>query len=163
MLEFEQIKELIAQIDASSIGEVKIEAGASKITIKKSVPVKQVQYVTEEVAQPVIPTTASVENITHNQEKSTKTFEKESSFSTENTEEITSPMVGTFYHSSSPETPPFVKEGDMVKKGDVLCILEAMKLFNEIDAEMNGQIVKVLVGNGELVEYGQPLFLIKKD
>lgn len=73
---------------------------------------------------------------------------------------IVSPMVGVFYTASSPEAEPFVKKGDNVKKGDVLCIIEAMKLMNEITAEEDSEILEVLVQNGQLVEYGQPLFRI---
>ena len=73
---------------------------------------------------------------------------------------ITSPIVGTFYRASTPDANPYVEEGDMVKKGQVLCIVEAMKLMNEIEAEMEGRIVKILVENTTPVEFGQPLFLI---
>ena len=75
---------------------------------------------------------------------------------------ITSPMVGTFYRSPSPEAPPFVESGDEVAPGKVVCIIEAMKLFNEIEAEVKGKVAKVLVENGQPVEYGQKLMLIKK-
>jgi len=75
---------------------------------------------------------------------------------------ITSPMVGTFYRSPSPEAPPFIQVGDEVEPGKVVCIVEAMKLFNEIEAELRGKVVKVLAENGKPVEYGQKLFLIKK-
>ena len=76
---------------------------------------------------------------------------------------ITSPMVGTFYRSPSPESPPFVNVGDQVEMGKVVCIIEAMKLFNEIEAEVRGKVVKILAENGKPVEYGQKLMLIKKD
>lgn len=75
---------------------------------------------------------------------------------------ITSPMVGTFYLSPSPESPAFVQSGDEVDSGKVVCIIEAMKLFNEIEAEVRGKVVKILVENGQPVEYGQKLMLIKK-
>jgi acetyl-CoA carboxylase biotin carboxyl carrier protein len=75
---------------------------------------------------------------------------------------ITSPMVGTFYRSPSPEAPPFVETGDKVEPGKVVCIIEAMKLFNEIEAEVKGTVVKILAENGKPVEYGQKLFLIQK-
>jgi len=74
--------------------------------------------------------------------------------------EIKSPMVGTFYRSASPEAPPFVEAGKVIKVGDVLCIVEAMKLMNEIEAEQSGKIVKILVENAQPIEFGQPLFLI---
>ncbi len=76
---------------------------------------------------------------------------------------ITSPMVGTFYRSPSPESPPFVETGDEVAPGKVVCIIEAMKLFNEIEAEVKGKVFKVLVESGQPVEYGQKLMLVKKD
>lgn len=75
---------------------------------------------------------------------------------------ITSPMVGTFYRSPSPESPPFVETGDEVAPGKVVCIIEAMKLFNEIEAEAKGKVAKILVESGQPVEYGQKLMLIKK-
>jgi acetyl-CoA carboxylase biotin carboxyl carrier protein len=74
---------------------------------------------------------------------------------------VLSPMVGTFYSQSSPDKPPFVKVGDKVKKGQTLCIIEAMKLMNEIECEYDGEIVKILKNNEEMVEFGQPLFIIK--
>ncbi|MGB9612932.1 MAG: acetyl-CoA carboxylase biotin carboxyl carrier protein, partial [Candidatus Margulisiibacteriota bacterium] len=74
---------------------------------------------------------------------------------------ITSPMVGTFYRAPSPDASPFVEVGDEVEPGKVVCIIEAMKLFNEIEAEVKGKVVKILVENGKPVEYGQKLFLIK--
>lgn len=81
----------------------------------------------------------------------------------ENLHKITSPMVGTFYASSSPEAGPYVNQGSKVSENTVVCIVEAMKLFNEIEAEVKGEIVEVLVENGQLVEYGQPLFLVKAE
>lgn len=74
--------------------------------------------------------------------------------------EIKSPMVGTFYRSASPEAPPFIEVGKVIKVGDVLCIVEAMKLMNEIEAEQSGKIVKILVENAQPIEFGQPLFLV---
>ncbi|RXI98347.1 acetyl-CoA carboxylase biotin carboxyl carrier protein [Anaerobacillus alkaliphilus] len=79
----------------------------------------------------------------------------------ENLHKITSPMVGTFYAAPSPEAAPYVKKGDQVKNDTVVCIVEAMKLMNELEAEVSGEIVEVLVENGQLVEYGQPLFLVR--
>ncbi|MCS6926516.1 MAG: acetyl-CoA carboxylase biotin carboxyl carrier protein, partial [Candidatus Binatia bacterium] len=74
---------------------------------------------------------------------------------------ITAPMVGTFYRASSPEAPPYVEVGSVVEKGDVVCIIEAMKMMNEIQAEVRGRVVKILVENGKPVEYGQPLFVLE--
>lgn len=78
-----------------------------------------------------------------------------------NHKKLVSPMVGTFYAQSSPDKPAFVKVGDKVKKGQTICIIEAMKLMNEIESEHDGEVVNILVGNEEMVEYGQPLFLLK--
>ncbi len=75
---------------------------------------------------------------------------------------VEAPMVGTFYRSPKPDAPPFVTEGDVVKEGQVICIVEAMKLMNEIEAEVSGEVVKIYVENGQPVEYGQPLFGIRK-
>ena len=76
---------------------------------------------------------------------------------------ITSPMVGTFYQAPSPDAPAYVKAGDRVGEESIVCIVEAMKLFNEIEAEIKGEIVEILVQDGQLVEYGQPLFLVKPE
>ncbi len=78
-----------------------------------------------------------------------------------NQKQITSPFVGTFYRSASPSAEPYVKEGKSVKRGDTLCIIEAMKLMNEIESEMNGKIVSVLIENGQPVEFGEPLFVVE--
>jgi acetyl-CoA carboxylase biotin carboxyl carrier protein len=80
----------------------------------------------------------------------------------ENLQKIVSPMVGTFYSSSAPDLDNYVSVGDKVSENTVVCIVEAMKLFNEIEAELNGEIVEILVKDGQLVEYGQPLFLVKE-
>jgi acetyl-CoA carboxylase biotin carboxyl carrier protein len=80
-----------------------------------------------------------------------------------NLHKITSPMVGTFYGASSPDEDPYIKIGEKVKKDTIVCIVEAMKLFNEIEAEVSGEIVEVLVEDGQLIEYGQPLFLVKAE
>ena len=82
---------------------------------------------------------------------------------TANLHKITSPMVGTFYASPTPEADVYVKAGSVVTKDSIVCIVEAMKLFNEIEAEVNGEIVEILAKNGQLVEYGQPLFLVKPE
>ncbi len=96
--------------------------------------------------------------------KPTETKQKETEKQTkpEGLEEIRSPMVATFYRAPSPTSPPYVEEGDEVKKGDVLCILEAMKIMNELEAEFPCRIEKILVENGQKVEYDQPLFLVKR-
>ncbi len=88
---------------------------------------------------------------------------KSASSSDESLHKITSPMVGTFYQAPSPDAPTYVKVGDKVSDETIVCIVEAMKLFNEIEAEIKGEIVEILVKDGQLVEYGQPLFLVKPE
>ena len=90
-----------------------------------------------------------------------KTIEKEIVIEDKNLSVITSPMVGTFYSSASPESPAFVEVGGAVSKGKIICIIEAMKLMNEIESDYSGIIVERLVNDGDMVEYGQPLFKIK--
>ena len=165
MLKVQEIRELIKLIDQSSIDEFTFEADGSKIKMKKKgetrhalaeqvqaqAPVQDVQ-----AAAPIPAAPAAVQE-TAVQQEAPPVKEKEQ----ETLHKIVSPMVGTFYQSSSPEAEPFVHEGMKVSKDSVVCIVEAMKLFNEIEAEVNGEIVEVLVKDGQLVEYGQPLFLVK--
>ncbi|MBM7701582.1 acetyl-CoA carboxylase biotin carboxyl carrier protein [Metabacillus iocasae] len=172
MLKIQEIREIIKLVDQSTIEEFVYEHSDSKIKLKKkgAITAKQAtapQVIVEEVRQPVAESTQPVAavqetvapKVADNQqvEKNTATSQDES------LHKITSPMVGTFYASSSPDSDPYARVGDRVKKDSVVCIVEAMKLFNEIEAEVNGEIVEVLVENGQLVEYGQPLFLVKAE
>ena len=116
------------------------------------------KHLRKQAMQPVAP--VEVETKVAAQAEAPKQEEKKV-VQNENLHKITSPMVGTFYSSSSPDTPPYVSVGDRVSKDSIVCIVEAMKLFNEIDADVEGEIVEILVNNGQLVEYGQPLFLVK--
>jgi acetyl-CoA carboxylase biotin carboxyl carrier protein len=174
MLKVQEIRELIKLVDQSSIDEFVYEHEGSKISMKKSVvetvaavkpfvqavqapPVSVAPAAVAQVAAPQVPTSklevAAVE---------TKVAENKAA-DTSDLHKITSPMVGTFYSSPSPDTDNYVKIGSKVSKDSIVCIVEAMKLFNEIEAEVNGEIVEVLVKNGQLVEYGQPLFLVKAE
>lgn len=162
MLKIQEIREIIKLIDQSSIEKFTYEAEDTKITLKKGssgqtiVPVQLeeqpvvVQKVPEVVVEKVVAQEAPV--------VVEAPVVKDAS-----THEIVSPMVGTFYAASSPEADAFVKVGDKVSDDSIVCIVEAMKLFNEIEAEVTGEIVEILVKDGQLVEYGQPLFLVKKD
>lgn len=156
MLKISEIKELIKLIDESTISNFLYEQDGVKVEIQKNVG--------EIVAQAPVVT----KNIQQQEAKATKEVAVESvvadtpvKSSDDNLHKITSPMVGTFYQSASPDSPSFVKVGDKVTKDSVVCIVEAMKLFNEITAEVDGEIVEILVKDGELVEYGEPLFLVK--
>lgn len=167
-MDIKEIQELIKFVSKSGVSEVEIENKGFKITIKTP-PYKrngqpEVQLVQAvqpaQVAQPVTfqvpaPATPPAQTVAPSQNAESTAVDNG------NYEEIKSPMIGTFYRSSSPEKPHFVSVGDEVKKGDVLCIIEAMKLFNEIESEVSGRIVKVLVDDSKPVEYDQPLFLIE--
>ncbi|MCA0970126.1 acetyl-CoA carboxylase biotin carboxyl carrier protein [Halobacillus litoralis] len=161
MLKVQEIREIIKLIDESNIDEFKYETEGAKVSIKKN----NGQVVTEpvQVAQPAKPQAAPQPAPAPAQEEAKaqtqETQQKEAA--SDYDKEITSPMVGTFYASPSPDQPVYVKEGDQVKEDSVVCIVEAMKLFNEIEAEVSGEIVEILVEDGELVEYGQPLFRVK--
>ncbi|MCQ2011482.1 MAG: acetyl-CoA carboxylase biotin carboxyl carrier protein [Sporolactobacillus sp.] len=161
MLSIEDIKALIKEMDSSSISELKFEAEDAKITLKKAEAfagkavlqaVPQIANIQPAAVQPEAAASAPAENTTADETTDDSSLHK-----------ITAPMVGTFYSSSSPDSGAFVKKGSKVDKKTVVCIVEAMKLFNEIEAECSGTIVDVLAEDGQLVEYGQPLFLVKED
>jgi acetyl-CoA carboxylase biotin carboxyl carrier protein len=162
-MDFKQIQELIKMINKSNIGEVSIEEKGFKLTIKqKEEPVQQIitapmpaQPVAAMVAAPVaaapIPVAAAAP------EKPARPAEPPAG----NAVTIKSPMIGTFYRSPSPDKPSFINVGDEVEPGKVVCIIEAMKLFNEIESEVKGRIIKVLVEDASPVEYDQPLFQVE--
>ncbi|KMY54726.1 acetyl-CoA carboxylase [Bacillus sp. FJAT-27231] len=164
-MKVQEIREIIKLVDQSSIEEFVFESEGSKVEIKKHSGVTysaapQIAPVQEPVAAPVqaappAPAVAPVVQETPVQEA------PKPAAADENLHKITSPMVGTFYQSPSPDAEAYVKAGSKVSTDTVVCIVEAMKLFNEIEAEVDGEIVEVLVKDGQLVEYGQPLFLVK--
>lgn len=153
-MDIKQIQELIKFVSKSGVNEVSIEQENFKITIKTN---QAPTYVTASVpapvpvaaAQPVVAAAPAAE------QKSPAAADESSRYIT-----IKSPMIGTFYRSSSPDKPSFAEVGDEIKAGQVVCIIEAMKLFNEIESEVSGKIVKVLVDNASPVEFDQPLFLV---
>ncbi|GIO28554.1 acetyl-CoA carboxylase biotin carboxyl carrier protein [Ornithinibacillus bavariensis] len=163
MLKVQEIREIIKLVDQSSLNEFTYETNGTKVSMKKlpegvAVQANPVVHVEKEISPVAVekqPVQAVKEEIVEKQEVSVQ------SNSVDYDHEITSPMVGTFYSSPSPDSEPFVSIGSSVSKETVVCIVEAMKLFNEIEAEVSGEIVEVLVENGELVEYGQPLFRVK--
>lgn len=153
-MDISQIKKLIHLLNDNNLGELKVQEGDFKITIRhkdfaKTSGVASVVSAPATIATPnTTPTVAAAET------------KKEETVSG-NFTSVKAPMIGTFYRSAGEGKDPFVKVGDKVKKGDVLCIIEAMKLFNEIQSEVSGKIVKVMVDNAQAVEYDQPLFLIE--
>ncbi|MBS4199628.1 acetyl-CoA carboxylase biotin carboxyl carrier protein [Bacillus sp. FJAT-49732] len=162
MLKIQEIREIIKLIDQSDIEEFSFEHEGSKINLKKRtgfVPVAQQQPIVQQPVTVQPPVQAVVETPAAAPEKVEAKIE--GTTNNENYLQVVSPMVGTFYQSPTPDSPAYVQIGSQVKADTVVCIVEAMKLFNEIEAEVDGEIVEVLVKNGELVEYGQPLYLVK--
>ncbi len=158
-MDFKQIQELIKMINKSNIGEVTIEQKDFKVTIKqKEEQVTQVVQAAAPVA-PVFsaPPPAALASAAPAADKA----KAPEATTASNLITIKSPMIGTFYRKSSPDKPNFVEVGDEVSTGKVVCIIEAMKLFNEIESEVSGKIVKVLVEDASPVEYDQPLFLVE--
>lgn len=142
-MELDDLKELISLLKDTDITELQVEKDGTKVKIRRQTMLSPIE---------VHPKTPVVG------EKS-----KEEEEETQRLVTITSPIVGTFYRSPSPDAPPFVDAGTVVKKGQVICIIEAMKLMNEIESEVDGIIVRALVENGHSVEYGEPLFVIEPE
>jgi acetyl-CoA carboxylase biotin carboxyl carrier protein len=162
-MELKDIQTLIKFISTSGVDEVSIEQKDFKISIKKTQrSAEAVAYQPQLVQAVQAITPASVpQAATVNQTSETSVKVADEASNQAKTVEIKSPMIGTFYRSASPDKPAFVNVGDMISKGDVLCIVEAMKLFNEIESEIEGRIVKVLIDDANPVEYDQPLFLVE--
>ncbi len=147
-MEYEKIKQLMEDMGNSKLTSIDIDfPDGTKISMKK----EEKQVVVESLSTKDV---IKVENVKENTVNQEKNEEQEGNI-------VKSPMVGTFYSKPSPNSEPYVTVGQKVKKGDVLCIIEAMKLMNEIESEFDGEIVEVLVKDEEAVEYGKPLFVIK--
>ena len=155
-----EIRELVKIVESSNVGELEItrwlwgRIRISKTSIGNAVASPST-YPAQPVAQVTVPAPASAAPAPVAAEA------KSEAEPASNLVEVLAPMVGTFYRAPAPDAAPYVKEGDVVSKGKVLCIIEAMKLMNEIESEQSGKIVKVLVENAQPVEYNQPLFLIE--
>lgn len=152
-MDFKQIQELIKTINKSNIGELRIEEEGFKIVIKQK---------NDEVVQSVVsvPTVAAAPIAVAPVAAATPAAPTEAKADESNFVTIKSPMIGTFYRRPSPDKPNFSEVGDSVNVGSVVCIVEAMKLFNEIESEVSGKIVKILVDDATPVEFDQPLFLV---
>ena len=157
-MDIKQIQDLIRFVSKSGVNEVSIEQNDFKITIKTN---QAPTYVTANLpagesapvyAAPVAPAAAA---------PAIAAVPEAPAADTSKLITVRSPMIGTFYRSSSPEKPMFVNVGDEIQPGSVICIIEAMKLFNEIESEVSGRVVKILVDNASPVEYDQPLFLVE--
>jgi len=150
------IKKLVKLLETTEITDIEVEENGTRIKLAKKVRVTQ----SINVAQPVM----SAPPANHGSAETSKPDEKKSSDEAANAgmHEVKSPIVGTFYRAPAPDADSYVQVGDVVAVGSVLCIVEAMKLMNEIESDTNGKIVKILVENGKPVEYNQPLFLIQQ-
>ena len=152
-MDLSELKGIISLMQKSDLTELEIELQDLKLRLAR--PNLTNSQVERFVAAPQVqfpPASVTQENAP-----------KDNSKQVEENEQFKSPMVGTFYRKPSPDDPPFIKVGDQVKKGDVLCIIEAMKVMNEIQADFAGEIVEILVEDSSSVEYGQPLLKIKKN
>ena len=142
----DKLKEIIYILENSDVNEIEATFWGRRFRVVKSASLK--------VSSPSPPAVTTSTAPSSNPEPSAEAVQLSSG------ENMLSPMPGTFYLASSPDADPFVKEGDSISEGDTLCIIEAMKIMNEIEAEQNGTITKILVENGKPVEYNQPLFVI---
>jgi len=154
-MELKEIKELIKLVAESGVSEVEVERGDFKVSIKKT---EEKTTIIQQAAAPVVQTIAAAPAVAT---LSTPAVTSAPAPVASNLITIKSPMIGTYYKTPSPDKPAFVNIGDEIKVGQVLCIVEAMKLFNEIESEVSGKIVKILVENASPVEYDQPLFLVE--
>ena len=160
-MDFKQIQELIKLVNDSNIGEVSVEQKDFKITIRqKEEHVTQVVASMQQAPIQALPQQAPQQALPAASAQPAAQTQKQEAAAATNTITIKSPMIGTFYRRPSPDKPNFVEVGDEVSAGKVVCIIEAMKLFNEIESEVKGKVVKILVEDSSPVEYDQPLFLV---
>ncbi|NLP45631.1 MAG: acetyl-CoA carboxylase biotin carboxyl carrier protein [Epulopiscium sp.] len=157
-MNYKEIQSLIETVSSSQLHEVEIEWEGFRIIMKKenSFSKKEGFQLIHNNQDPVVQNKENVIDAPVETQQNSVQFENTIQEGTI----ISSPMVGTFYGAPDPNSPPFVQVGDRVKKGDILCIIEAMKLMNEIDSDMEGEVVEIFVENEQFVEYGQPLFRI---
>ena len=152
-MDIRKVKKLIEMLEASNLQEIEIQEGEESVRLVKnktySSPINQQVYVPS-APENIIPSVGEIKEVPETSESETAG------------DEISSPMVGTFYSSASPGSKPFITVGDNVNEGDVVCIVEAMKMMNEIKSEFSGKVLSVNIENSEPVEYGQTLFVIGK-
>ena len=154
-MDLRKLKTLIDLVEASDISELELTEGEEKVKISRQNNTVQSLAPVNYVQQPIQPPVNQ-----QPQAQTEKPLSKVDTTTIDNKDAITSPMVGTFYRSASPDSAPFIDIGSTVKKGETLCIIEAMKILNEIESDKEGIISKILVENGQPVEFGQPLFEI---
>ncbi|MBT8488508.1 MAG: acetyl-CoA carboxylase biotin carboxyl carrier protein [Gemmatimonadetes bacterium] len=161
MIDFDFIERLIQVLDASSVDSLEIERGGTKVRLSKTPPMTAAPVAVQAAAPPAhAPAPAGTAGPDGAASGGQMSGGSASAPPASDLEEITSPMVGTFYRAPAPDAPSYVDVGDKIAPGDTLCIIEAMKLMNELDAEISGEIVEVLVENAQPVEFGQVLFRV---
>ena len=148
-MNLKEIKEMITLMNDNGLLELEIEKDGMRIRLKKTAGVQDISGVPVVIEREAVHHLRTKENI------------EEAGKTSLNTLEIKAPMVGTFYRAPSPESPPYAEVGQIIEVGQVVCVIEAMKLMNEIKSEIKGKILEILVDNAEPVEFGQPMFLIE--
>ena len=154
-MDLRKIKKLMELLEESGIAEIEVKEGEESIKLSRSTQAVQ------NIINPLAETNQTITAIDNVKDTAVTDDKKDKSKELPDGDIITSPMVGTFYRAASPESKPFVEKGQKVSKGDTLCILEAMKMMNQVNAETGGTIIDILVDDAEPVEFGQPLFVIK--
>tara|TARA_B100000530_G_scaffold321731_1_gene256124 strand:- start:310 stop:774 length:465 start_codon:yes stop_codon:yes gene_type:complete len=154
-MDLRKIKKLMELLEESGIAEIEVKEGEESIKLSRNTQAVQ------NIINPPAETNQTIAAIDNVKDTAVTDDKKDKSKELPDGDIITSPMVGTFYRSASPESKPFVEKGQKVSKGDTLCILEAMKMMNQVNAETGGTIIDILVDDAEPVEFGQPLFVIK--
>ena len=157
-MDINYLKKLIKMLDESGLSELDIEEDGTKLHLAKPRP--KISALNNSIGFPIQSGSDIVPNLNKAIVKEEK--KEEEPIVSDKIVEIKSPMVGTFYRAPSPEANNYVEIGSNIKEGDIICIIEAMKLMNEIESDISGKIVKILVENGQAVEYDQPLFLVEK-
>ncbi len=160
-LDFSELRQLVAALDQTDIAELTLKNPQFELTLRKATaPSQAVVLSSDAAAAATIPSAAPM--VSPSPAPVTEPVAAPPAASASDLHEITSPMVGTFYRSPAPDEPPFVDTGDRIKPGQTVCIIEAMKLMNELEAEISGEIVEILVQNAEPVEFGQPLMRVRQ-
>lgn len=157
-MELKELFELLEKFEDSSLTELRIKTEDSSVVLKRG---GEPQTPAQPVQQPQAPQATPQQSAAPQQASHAAAPEGDGAGS-EDFEYITSPIVATFYRAPAPDAPPFVDEGTRVSNGDTLCVLEAMKVMNELEAEFDLEVVRILVENGEMVEYGTPIFEVKR-
>ena len=155
-MDLRKIKKLMELLEESGIAEIEVKEGEESIKLSRNISSTTNMQVPQIIQQPV-----QTSQPPTNQQAADMGVNAVDDLKKEKRNTVNSPMVGTFYASASPESKPFVTIGQSVKKGDTLCILEAMKMMNQVQAESDGKIVEILVDNAEPVEFDQPLFVLE--